>query len=544
MSATLLSNANSLLALGRPRDALPYYERYLAADPNSAEAWHNRGVAFAQTKRYGEALSCYDRALALYPGSAQTWNARGKVLIEEERYAEAPADFEKALALDKEYPYAAGYRLLSKLWCCDWRDLDESRAEIVSALLAEKRVIQPFGALMTLRDPKEHFNAARIWLAGRHGAPQALWRGERYHHERLRIAYVSGDFRNHPVAHLLVGALEHHDRGRFETVGVSFGADDGSAIRGRVLDAFERTIDARGMSDFQIASLMREMEIDVAIDLMGLTSDCRSGIFFHRPAPVQANYLGFSGTLASPHYDYIIADRVVIPEPEQGFYSERIAYLPDTYMATDSRRPISGTSLTRAGAGLPESGMVFCSFNNAYKFSPEMFDIWMRLLQSVEGSVLWLAEPNEAAKANLAREAEARGVASSRILFAPHLPSQADHLERLALGDLFLDTLPCNAHTTACDSLWVGLPLLTCKGTAFPGRIAASLLQAVGLPELVTESLSEYERIAMELGRHGAKLRALKDQLARNRKETALFDTTRFTRNLEAVLSNMARGVP
>jgi protein O-GlcNAc transferase len=544
MSATLLSNANSLLALGRPRDALPYYERYLAADPNSAEAWHNRGVAFAQTKRYGEALSCYDRALALFPASAQTWNARGKVLIEEERYAEAPADFDKALALDKEYPYAAGYRLLSKLWCCDWGGLDESRAEIVSGLRGEKRVIQPFGALMTLNDPKEHFNAARIWLAGRHGAPQALWRGERYRHERLRIAYVSGDFRNHPVAHLLVGALEHHDRGRFETIGISFGADDGSAIRRRVLDAFERTVDARGMSDLQIATLMREMEIDVAIDLMGLTADCRSGIFFHRPAPVQVNYLGYSGTLASPHYDYIIADRVVIPEPEQGLYSERITYLPDTYMATDSRRSISSTPFTRTEAGLPESGTVFCSFNNAYKFSPEMFSIWMRLLQSVEGCVLWLAEPNDAAKKNLAREAEARGVDASRVVFAPHVSSQADHLARLALGDLFLDTLPCNAHTTACDALWAGLPLLTCKGTTFPGRIAASLLQAVGLPELVTESLSEYEQMAVELGRDGRKLRALKDKLARNRKEAALFDTARFTRNLETALSNMVGRVP
>jgi protein O-GlcNAc transferase len=539
MNATLLGNANSLLALGRPRDALLYYERYLATDPSSAEAWHNRGVALAQTKRFTEALSCYDRALTLCPGSAQTWNARGNVLVEEERYDEAPAAFDKALELDKDFPYAAGYRLLSKLWCCDWRDLNERRAEIAAGLAAEKRIIQPFGALMISREPRELLDAARIWLAGRHGAPQALWRGESYCHDRLRIAYVSGDFRDHPVAHLLVGALEHHDRERFETIGISFGADDGSAIRGRVLKAFERTIAARGMTDYQAAAAMREMEVDVAIDLMGLTSGCRTGIFFHRPAPVQVNYLGYPGTLASKHFDYLIADRVAIPEAEREYYSERIAYLSGTYMPTDSRRPVSATRWSRAGAGLPESGFIFCSFNNACKFSPEIFAIWMRLLKSVEGSVLWLAEPNAAAKDNLGREAKAADVDPSRLFFAPRLPSQGEHLARLALGDLFLDTLPCNAHTTACDALWAGLPLLTCKGSSFPGRIAASLLQAIGLPELITGSLCEYERVAMEIASNGDRLRALREKLARNLKTAALFDTAKFTRNLEAAFDAM-----
>lgn len=533
MSATLLGNANSLLAMGRPRDALPYYERYLAADPSSAEAWHNRGVAFAQMNRYEDALSCYDRALALRPDSAQSWNARGKVLIDAERYAEAPSAFEEALARDADVPYAAGYRLLSKLWCCDWRDLDAGREEIAAGLRANKRVIQPFGALLVSRDPKELFKAARIWLAGRYGAPQPLWRGERYAHRRLRIAYVSGDFRDHPVGHLLAGVIEQHDRDRLETVGISFGIDDGSAIRSRILAAFERVVDARGADDFRIASLMREMEIDIAIDLMGLTAHSRSRIFFHRPAPVQINYLGFPGTMASAHYDYLIADRVTIPEDERECYSEAIAYLPDTYMATDFRRPIGKEQPTRADAGLPETGIVFCSFNNACKLSPEVFSIWMRLLKSLAGSVLWLAEPNDAAKANLGREAKTAGIDPSRLVFAPRLESQAEHLARLSLGDLFLDTLPHNAHTTACDALWAGLPLLTCKGTTFPGRVAASLLQAAGLPELITECLADYEKTALELARDGG-LAALKERLLRNRNRTALFDTERFTRNLEA----------
>ena len=390
--------------------------------------------------------------------------------------------------------------------------------------------------------------AARIWMAGRHGTPAPLWRGERYGHERIRVAYLSGDFHTHPVSILMAGVFEHHDRDRFETVGVSFGPDEGSDMRTRIARAFDSFVDARNWSDYEIAGFLRERETDVAIDLMGLTADCRSGILAYRPAPVQVNYLGFPGTMAVPYMDYILVDRIVVPEEEHVHFSEKPVYLPDCYMANDSKRRIAPTRPVRADAGLPEAGFVFASFNNSYKFSPEIFDVWMRLLVAVEGSVLWLAEAAAPASANLRREAAARGVAPERLIFAPYLESVEAHLARLALADLFLDTLPCNAHTTAADALWAGLSVLTCAGTTFAGRVAASLLHAAGLPELVTHSIADYEALALRLARDPGALQGLRAKLARNRESSVLFDTARFTRNLEAAYREMverrARGAP
>jgi predicted O-linked N-acetylglucosamine transferase (SPINDLY family) len=366
-----------------------------------------------------------------------------------------------------------------------------------------------------------------------------LWRGERYDHARIRIAYVSGDFRVHPVAMLMAGVFEHHDRARFETIGVSFGPDDGSELRARVAGAFEHFLDVRGKSDGEIARMLREREVDIVVDLMGPTAGCRSGIFASRPAPVQVNYLGYPGTMACPFMDYILADRVVIQTGEHGHYSEKIVTLPDTYLAGDDARAISSAAPSRAEAGLPEHGFVFCSFNNSYKFTPAMFAVWMRILRAVEGSVLWLPEGNAPARRNLVREAATHGIAADRIVFAPFLDDSADHLARLPLADLFLDTLPCNAHTTASDALWAGLPVLTCKGGTFAGRVAASLLHATGLDELVTESLAAYEARAVSLARDCAALGAIRANLARNRRTATVFDTARFTRNLEAAYTRM-----
>jgi predicted O-linked N-acetylglucosamine transferase (SPINDLY family) len=352
---------------------------------------------------------------------------------------------------------------------------------------------------------------------------------------------VSGDFRAHPVALLMAGVFEHHDRNRFETIGVSFGPDDKSAVRARVAGAFEHFIDARGKNDFEIARTLREMEADIAVDLTGLTEDCRTGIFAFRPAPAQVNYLGYPGTMAVRFIDYIIADRVVIPENQQHHYSEKIAYLPDTYLPSDDKRAIAARTPTRPEAGLPEQGFVFCSFNTSYKFTPEIFAVWMRILSAVEGSLLWLSDAGAAMRRNLALEAQARGIDARRIVFAAHVPAAEDHLARLKLADLFLDTLPCNAHTTASDALWAGVPVLTCKGSTFAGRVAASLLHAAGLPELITESLAGYEELAVLLARDCAALSAVKAKLARNRQTMPLFDTARFTRNLESAFSEMRR---
>jgi predicted O-linked N-acetylglucosamine transferase (SPINDLY family) len=350
---------------------------------------------------------------------------------------------------------------------------------------------------------------------------------------------VSGDFRVHPVAILMAGVFEHHDRRHFEISGITFGLDDGSGIRARIAGACEHFIDVRDKSDFEIATLLCDNKTDIVVDLMGPTAGCRPGIFAARPAPVQVNYLGYSGTMSCGFMDYILADATVIPQSEKNHYSEKIAYLPDSYMASDDKRTIAARKPARADFGLPETGFVFCSFNHSHKFTPEMFAVWMRILRSVEGSVLWLPEGNKPARRNLSRAAEAHGVAPERLVFAPFTATAEDHLARLSLADLFLDTLPCNAHATASDALWAGLPLLTCKGSTFAGRIAASLLCATGLRDLVTESIPAYEALAVSLAHDRAAFAELRERLARSRNAAPLFDTARFTRGLETAFTKM-----
>lgn len=538
MSDTLLQSANSLLQLGRSPEALTWYESYLKTNPKSAEAWHNHGIALSQMQRFPEAVASFDKVLALHPDSAQAWSNRGNALFEQKRYEEAIADYDKALALDPDYGSARGYRLLAKLWCCNWRYLEQDIAGVSSRLRAGARVIQPFGNLMISRDPADQLQCARLWTRGE-GAQARLWHGQRYTHDKIRVAYLSGDFCVHPVSILMAGVFEAHDKSRFETTAISFGPDDGSALRTRVMKSFDRFLDVRGRTDFEVASLMHAAQIDVAVDLMGLTGNSRQGILTFRPAPVQVNYLGFPGTMASPHIDYILADRIVIPEAEQRHYSEKVVYLPDTYMPSDAKRLVSDRLFSRAEAGLPETGTVFCCFNNSYKFTPEIFSVWMRLLKALQGSVLWLSEPNDSARRNLVAEAEKHGVSSERLVFARFLSNLDDHLARLALADLFLDTLPCNAHTTASDALFMGVPVITTPGPTFAGRVAASLLSAVGLPELIAPSLSVYEARALELARDPQALRAIRAELNANRAMFPLFDTACFTRHLEAAFAAM-----
>jgi predicted O-linked N-acetylglucosamine transferase (SPINDLY family) len=336
----------------------------------------------------------------------------------------------------------------------------------------------------------------------------------------------------------MAGVFESHDRNRFETTAVSFGAHDKSLMRVRLEAAFDRFIDVRNTSDAEVAAMLRKSEIDLVVDLKGYTAEARPGILAHRPAPVQAHYLGYPGTMAADYVDYIIADKIVIPEEHRRYYTEKIAYLPDTYQCNDSKRQMTAHGPRRLEAGLPEDAFVFCCFNNNHKILPEMFDVWMRLLKSSDGSVLWLLQDNPAVVRNLRREAEARGVSPERLVFARRvLP--ADHLARQGLADLFLDTLPYNAHTTCSDALWAGLPVVTVLGGSFAGRVAASLLSAIGLPELVTHSLAEYQALALKLARDPRALAALKEKLRRNRDTEALFDTARITRSLEAAYASM-----
>jgi protein O-GlcNAc transferase len=535
----LLGRANMLLVLRRHRDAVHAYDNYLAHNRAFAQAWHNRGVALSEIKRFVEAAASFGEAIALRPDSAQSRHNRGLAHSELKDLESAIRDHAQALEMVPDLPYARGHLVLTKLAACDWRGLDEERAKLIGSLRADLPVIVPFGNIMVSDSPADQMRCTRLWMGRHAAAPPPLWRGERYDHARIRVAYVSGDFRVHPVSMLMAGVFEHHDRTRFETIAISFGPDDRSDIRARVVGAFDHFIDARAKSDFEVATLLRGLEADIVVDLMGPTADCRSAIFAAKPSPVQVNYLGYPGTMACNFMDYILADRVVIPESEQHHYSEKVVYLPDSYLACDDKRLIAARKPGRAELGLPQDGFVFCSFNNAFKFTPEVFSVWMRILRSAEGSILWLSAGNPVMEHNLRCEAEARGVESARIVFAPHLDHVEDHLARLGVADLFLDTLPCNAHTTASDALWAGLPILTCKGSTFAGRVAASLLLAIGLPELVTDSLAAYEAMAVLLARDAGRLPAIRSKLAHNRNGTAAFDTARFTRHLEAAYIEM-----
>jgi predicted O-linked N-acetylglucosamine transferase (SPINDLY family) len=533
------NRGNALQGLKRHQEALASYDRALALRPGYAEAFYNRGSALKELARYDEALASFDRALALRPNHAETLFNRGDTLHELKRYAEAIASYERAIALRPDHPYAFSGLAESALAICDWTRT-ATLAERLAALVAgQKAIVNPFTLIRLNDNAALHRQCATAFIADKIGGPRPpLWTGRIWSHAKVRIAYLSADFHSHATAYLMAELFERHDRARFKVHGVSFGRDDGSEIRRRVVKAFDRFHDVRSKSDREVAKLLNDLEVDIAIDLKGYTQDSRPEILSHRPAPIQASYLGYPGTMGADFIDYIIADNVVLPFDREPHYAEKIIHLPDCYQANDRQRAIATRTPTRAEAGLPEHGFVFCCFNNNYKITAAMFDVWMRLLQSVPASVLWLLRENADAEANLRREAGARDVDPARLVFAGRLKLD-EHLARHRLADLFLDTLPYNAHTTASDALWAGLPVLTCQGEAFAARVAGSLLNAVGLPELVTHSLADYEALAFALAQDAARLSALRVKLAQNRDTHPLFDTDRFRRHIEAAYVRM-----
>jgi len=422
---------------------------------------------------------------------------------------------------------------------CDWHAYEEDSTRVIADVRAGKPTIEPFMFLGISESAQDQLRCSQTWVRDQ-CAPSAsrLWRGNRYRHDRIRLAYVSAHFHERPMGYLMARLFELHDRSRFETIAISSGPDDRSAMRARLKGAFERFIDVRQRSDREVVQQMRQLEIDIAVDRTSFTQGARPGIFAMRAAPIQVSYLAYPGTMGADFIDYVVADEVVIPPEHHAWYAEKVVYLPDSYFVNDSTRKIADRTPTRAELGLPERGFVFCCFNNNYKTTPQVFDVWMRLLREVEGSVLWLLEDNAAAESNLRREASARQVEPDRLIFAPRI-AHGDHLARHRQANLFLDTLPCNAHTTATDALWAGLPVLTCIGTTFTGRVAASLLRAIGLPELITDSLDAYFALALQLAGDTERLDDIRRTLLNHRTTWPLFDTDRFRRHIEAAYQEM-----
>lgn len=537
--AALTERGFLLNRLERYADALANFDRVLLLRRDQVAAWLGRGISLARLNCEAEALTSFSEALRLDAGNPLTLYNRAAVFSAAKRFEEAAADLEQLIGRDPNFPLARGLLIDAKLHLCDWRGLDEQVAEITAALHRGQRVIHPFVHLAISQSPADQLICARLQSVGTStAAPGALYRGEKYRHDKIRIAWLSGDFYEHAVPMLIAGVLEHHDRSRFEIYGISFGADDGGEMRTRLENAFTRFIDARDRPNFEVAKLLRELEIDIAVDLSGYTGGARPGVLAHRAAPVQVNYLGYPGTLGADYIDYLIADRIVIPPEHRRFYAEHIVWLPDTYQANDSARRVASERPERNDARLPESGFIFCCFNANHKILPETFTRWMRILGRSENSVLWLLENNERASANLRAAAQAQGVSPERLVFAKQERPDR-HLARLRLADLVLDTLPYGAHTTASDASRMGVPVLTLRGETFAGRVAASLLTAIGAPELIANSASEYESLACELAGNPALLDRIKSRIVRNRSIMPLFDTQRMTRNLEAAYTGM-----
>ena len=422
---------------------------------------------------------------------------------------------------------------------CSWLGLADSLENISKKVIANEKVVTPFTLLALNDDALLHKKTSEIYVQSRYSLNLALGPiPKSLENEKIRLGYFSADFHNHATGYLMAELFELHDKTQFELIGFSFGPITNDEMRQRLEKSFDQFIEIGSKSDFEVAQLSRNLNIDIAVDLKGFTQDSRTGIFSYRAAPIQVNYLGYPGTMGTDYIDYIIADKTLIPVEAQSCYSEKVAYLPNSYQVNDRKRVVSDKQYTRQELGLPENGFVFCCFNNNFKILPATFEGWMRILKAVEGSILWLLQDNPWVVDNLKKEAEKQGIAAHRLVFAERMPLSV-HLARHRQADLFLDTLPYNAHTTTSDALWTGLPVLTLMGRSFSSRVAASLLNAIGLPELITNTPEEYEALAIELAINPKKLAEIKLKLANNRLTTPLFDTPLFAKNLESAYTKM-----
>jgi predicted O-linked N-acetylglucosamine transferase (SPINDLY family)/thioredoxin-like negative regulator of GroEL len=530
----LLNRGTTLLELERYEAAIESYGRVLALTPGNAEAHNNRGAALSKLQRYEAALADFDRALALRADFANAHYNRGNALRALKRHEQAAASYTRALELGAQVNGLLGFRLLAKAQICDWRGIDEEIAALAAAIERGQAASDPFIVLSLSNSAPLQRMAAELWVDAHYTARDApAPPARRARRDRIRVGYFSPDFRNHPVAHLSAALFESHDRSAFEVIGFSLGPNTRDDMRRRLEKGFDRFIDLEFKSDAEGAEIARDLEIDIGVDLGGFTAGARPGIFAGRAAPLQVGYLGYTGTTGASYMDYLIADRVVIPDGDQGSYREKIIYLPHSFQVNDPGRRIADQLPARREIGLPADAFVFCCFNNSNKIMPGCFDGWMRILRRVEGSVLWLLEDNAKASDNLRRAASERGVEARRLIFAGRVPP-ADHLARHCGADLVLDTLPYNAHTTASDALWMGVPVLTHPGATFAGRVAASLLTAVGLPELITSSQAQYEELAVALATHPQRLAGIRRRLAENRRTAPLFDAALSTRHIES----------
>jgi protein O-GlcNAc transferase len=526
---------------GRLDEAIAAYQQVIHLKPDYPEAYSNLGVALRRQGRQKEAIKAYRLSIKLRSDFADAWGNLGNALQDEGHLEETIAAYENAIKLRPDHHEAFSQLAHQRQHACDWTSFEADQERLLEIVRQGKWAIAPFLLLASIASPTDQLLCAQKWAEGvKRRVPEA----EKFRHspslpcDKIKVGYLSADFHQHATAYLAAELFERHDRSRFITTGYSYGPDDRSQMRDRLIQAFDDFVDIRNLSHAKAAQRIHQDEIDILVDLKGYTVHARTEIMAYRPAPIQVNYLGYPGTMGADFVDYILTDDFIAPDNQERFYSEQLIQLPDCYQPNDTKRQIAERTPSRSKCDLPEQGFVFCCFNNSYKITPALFSIWMRLLKDVRGSVLWLLKSNALVEKNLRREAATRGVNPQRLIFAPRM-SLPEHLARHRLADLFLDTIPCNAHTTASDALWAGLPVLTCTGKTFAGRVAGSLLRAAGIPELITSSSAEYEALALKLARHPKRLSQYRFKLEQARSNAPLFDSGRFTKKLEAAYQEM-----
>ena len=528
---------NSFRETGNFAEAIAAYDQAISVAPDFAEAYYNRGIALYGLKQVEAAIASYNRAIALRPDYAEAYFNLGDLLREQRMIGPAIETYGKLYAFSPDFSIVKGQLLHTKLDGCDWQGVENLHRTIEQDIRSNKKVVQPFVYQAISQSEALLRQCAEIYSRACFPAHQTE-KAHVHRKNKINIGYLCGEFRHQATALLMVNLFELHDKSQFNVFAFDSGWNDKSETRQRLEAAFDEIVDISTATDEQACEQIRRREIDILINLNGFFGFVRQGIFARRPSPIQVNYLGFPGTIGADYIDYLVADQAVIPESSRHYYSEKVVYLPDCYQVNDRRRPIADKQFSREELGLPVGRFVYCCFNNNYKISPSTFDGWMRILKAVDHSVLWLLQDNAAAVTNLKKEALLRGVDPDRLIFADRW-FLTEHLARHQQADLFLDTLPYNAHTTASDALWAGLPVLTCVGQTFPGRVAASLLKAIEMPELIAHSQAEYEALAIALATHPGKLLALRKKLSENRLTTPLFDTLLFTRHLEAAYERM-----
>lgn len=545
--------ATALRAVGQPDEALSCYTQALRLQPANAELWSERGALLQTLERHAEALSDYDQALLLKSVSSDVLYNRAVALRSLHRHDEAIRTYEQLLQLQPGHTYAVGNLLQLRLERCDWAAYGESQLAVRAVLERSGSVANPL-LLLLQEDPDLQLKGARAYVEQLMSVQQLTPVGQAegamvvsgtaggcasVADRRIRVAYLSADFGDHPVGHSILGVLQHHDRERVESIGVSFRPDDGGPVGRAIRSAFDRFFDVQEATDREVALMLQQRGCDIAVDLMGLTFGHRLGIFARRAAPLQVGFLGYAGTSGAPWLDYLIADEVVIPSGQEPSYSERIIRLPGCYLPFGIGSDLEAARTSRERLGLPADALVLCGFATAHKLNPPLCDVWMSLLRDIPSALLWLRLDEPVARDNLVLHARRHGVDPQRLYFAPRSSGRAEHLARLPLADLFLDTAPYNAHSTACDALWSGLPLITCAGRTFASRVAASVLYNAGLPELVAPDLAAYAQLARQLCRDPTQLALVRERLREARDQGRLFDPRAYTRALERAYRQM-----